>query len=415
MIKTLSLLLLLLLLSAAGCRPSPAVDFARATPSTPVADLPMALGAATPTVYFPTAVPPAVIAEADAEYLLLANIYDRSAASVVSVEARMPVTSGYPQGELVRGSGFVYDIKGHIVTNAHVINGASEVRVTFHEGDTSAASIVGVDTYSDLGVIQVPSDGLRLRPLTMGSSDTVRVGQRAITIGNPFGLAASMSVGIISGVGRTLRSGELIDAQALPGYQNPSIIQMDAAINPGSSGGPLLNSQGLVMGVTTAIRTDSGVFAGVGFAVPGNTVQRVVPRLIAAGRVDYPWLGVSVSPEENGYSVAGLADVLNLPVTSGVLVRGIALGSPAETAGLRGGAQVIDVRGQPVCVGGDIIVAINDEPVASMDALTAYLIEHTSVGDTVTLRVVRDRQSFDVPLRLSARPSSAGTVRDCVR
>ena len=412
--RLFALLILLFTMALVACRPTPTL-FARATPSTPVMDLPVAFAASTLSAQLPTPVAASVIAEADAEYTLLTNLYERSALSVVNVEVQMPSSALYPQGEQTRGSGFVYDDLGYIITNAHVIANAKGVRVTFHNGTNVAATVIGYDSYSDLGVIQVAPTGVQLLPLELGESSGVRVGQRAITIGNPFGLSASMSVGIVSGIGRTLRSAELVDENALPGFQNPSIIQIDAPINPGSSGGPLLNSEGFVVGVTTAIRTDSGVFAGVGFAVPSATVKRVVPQLIENGRVEYPWLGISVGSEDNGFGVAGLAETLNLPVEAGVMVRGITTGSPADSAGVRGGSQVIDVRGEPVCVGGDIIVAINDTYVTSMDALTVYLIEQTHVGESVSLRVVRDQQTFDVPVKLIARPENPGDVKDCVR
>jgi S1-C subfamily serine protease len=254
----------------------------------------------------------------------------------------------------------------------------------------------------------------QLLPLTIADSGDVRVGQRAIAIGNPFGLSGSMSVGIVSGIGRMLRSAALIDQEALPGFQNPDIIQTDTPINPGNSGGPLLNSQGKVIGVTTAIRTESGVFQGVGFAVPARTMQRIVPQLIKDGRVDYPWLGLIVMPEENGYGVSGLADALSLPVSGGVLVRGVTLDSPADQAGLKGGHEIVEVRGQAVCVGGDIIVAVNDSVVRSMDDLMAYVIAYTEPGDTVALRIVRGSQTYDVPVTLKARPTDGnGAVRDC--
>lgn len=408
-----SLLVIILLLGLAACRPT--TEFAYATPSTPVADLPIALRVQTSAITTPTAIPQAIIAEADAEYSLLSNIYARIAPSVVNIEVQLKASTLYPAGDIARGSGFVYDSIGHIITNAHVINDAANVRVTFQDGYSVAADILGLDTYSDIGVLRVTTTREILQPLTLANSDGAKVGQRAITIGNPFGLSSSMSVGIISGIGRTLRSAELIDADALVGFQNPSIIQIDAPINPGSSGGPLLNSFGEVVGVTTAIRSDSGVFEGVGFAVPANTVARVVPQLIANGRVEYPWLGISVTPEENGFGIAGLWETLNLPVQSGVLVRGITLGSPADDAGIRGGNEVIEVRGQPVCIGGDIIVAVNDRYVSGMADLVAWLIENTQIGDQVTLRVVRDQQTFDVQMTIRARPANTVTVRDCVR
>lgn len=402
------LLLITALLVCAACRP-PAALPARATPSTPVADLPVALNAPEDVVPTPTRVPDDIIGRADAEYMLLANIFARSAPSVVAVEARTSSSAAF-----TRGSGFIYDQRGHILTNAHVVNNAREVRITFHDGYNVPADIVGVDRYSDLAVLRVTVRPERLLPLPLGDSSSVKVGQRAITIGNPFGLSSSMSMGIVSGTGRTLRSAELLEATTTGGFQNPSIIQIDAPINPGSSGGPLLNSEGLVMGITTAIRSESGVFAGVGFAVPANTIRRVAPQLIENQRAEYPWLGISVSPEENGFGVASLAEMLNLPVESGVLVRGVAVGSPAAEAGLRGGSEVIEIRGQPVCVGGDVIVAVNDHYVYTMDDLTVYLIENTRIGETVRLRVVRDRSTFDVPVRVAARPASSET-RDCVR
>ncbi len=400
---------LCLLLSACSTTPAPI----NAALSTPVESLPVSAGVDDGMGALPTAVPQMVIDAADAEYLLLANIYDRTIPSVVNIEADIAGNSATVNKETSRGSGFVFDMQGHIITSAHVIKDARDIRVTFNDGFVTSGQLVGVDTYSDLGVVKVSVELSRLQPLRLGDSDNVRVGQRAIAIGNPFGLSGSMSVGIISGLGRTLRSAALIDAAALPGFQNPAIIQTDTPINPGNSGGPLLNSQADVVGVSTAIRTESGVFQGVGFAVPTNTVKRVVPALIADGRVDYAWLGISVTPEDNGFGVAGLAEALKLPVAAGVLVRGVTVGSPADKAGLRGGTNILEIRGQPVCAGGDIIVAVNGQYVRSMDELVAYLVVNSQPGDTITLRVVRERQTFEVPLLLEARPASEGTTRDC--
>lgn len=382
--------------------------------STPVDQLPVSVSYQQPNTSAPTPVPEAIIAEADAEYLLLTNIYERVAPSVVNIEADVPATGPAEDLKVSRGSGFVYDMQGHIVTNAHVINHAQAIRVTFHSGYVTNATAVGVDTFSDIGVVKVNVGLEHLRPVgLMDNSDHLRVGQRAIAIGNPFGLHSSMSVGIVSGLGRTLRSAELIDAAAPAGFQNPSIIQTDAPINPGNSGGPLLNSQGQVMGINTAIRTENGVFQGVGFAVPSNTVRRVVPSLIDAGQVAYSWMGISVTPEDNGYGVAGLAQDLNLPVDSGVLVRGVTLNSPADKAGLRGGNAVVEVRGQPVCVGGDIIVAVDGVYINNLDELLTYLIVNSHPGSVVRLLVVRERETFEVPMLLEARPSVEGQLRDC--
>jgi 2-alkenal reductase len=409
--KKLGLFLGGLCLLLGACNPTPAPM--NAALSTPVESLPVSADAHDGMAALPTAVPPMVIEAADAEYVLLANIYDRTIPSVVNIEADMGGNSATVNQDTSRGSGFIFDMQGHIITSAHVVKDARDIRVTFNDGFVASGQLVGVDTYSDLGVVKVGVELSRLQPLRLGDSDHVRVGQRAIAIGNPFGLSGSMSVGIVSGLGRTLRSAALIDAAALPGFQNPSIIQTDTPINPGNSGGPLLNSQADVIGVSTAIRTESGVFQGVGFAVPTNTVKRVVPELIAKGRVDYAWLGISVTPEDNGFGVAGLAEALKLPVSGGVLVRGVTVGSPADKAGLRGGTNILEIRGQPVCAGGDIIVAVNGQYVRSMDELVAYLVVNAQPDDTITLRVVRERQTFEVPLLLEARPASEGTTRDC--
>jgi S1-C subfamily serine protease len=402
---------LIILLMIAACTAQTAAPPPGALISTPVGDLPVSINNPAEQVILPTPLADAIVQEADAEYLVLSNVYERSAPSVVNIEG-VAQTAGEPR--VNRGSGFIYDMQGHIITNAHVIKGATTVRVTFNDGYVTEGQPVGFDTYSDLGVVRVQVPLNRLQPMTLiANSDDVRVGQRALAIGNPFGLNSSMSAGIVSGIGRTLRSAELIDAEAPIGFQNPAIIQTDTPINPGNSGGPLLNSHGEVIGVTTAIRTESGVFQGVGFAVPANTVRRVIPEIIQTGQVNYAWLGISVNPEDNGYSIAGLAEALNLPVHSGVLVRGVTLGSPADRAGLRGGSEVIEVRGQPVCIGGDIIVAINGIYVDNMDDLITYLLANTRPDDRIRLLVIRDRQTFEIGLTLQARPSREAQVRDC--
>lgn len=359
----------------------------------------------------PTPVADQVIAAADAEYALLSNIYERLAPAVVNIEVRVSGAAADSAG-LGRGSGFVYDSDGHIITNAHVVSGAERIDVTFNSGYVAEAQLVGADPFSDLAVIRVDVDRARLFPVVFGDSDAVRVGDRAIAIGNPFGLNSSMTVGIVSGLGRQLPSAELLDITAIRGFNNPSIIQVDTDINPGNSGGPLLNSRGEVVGVNAAIRTDTGVFQGVGFAIPARTVQRIVPELIASGRVEYAWLGISALREEDGFGVAALAEPLNLPVEAGVLVNLVTLGSPADKAGLRAGTFEADVRGAPICAGGDIIIAINDVYVRSMDELVAYLVVNTAPGDTVTLLVVRGEETLEIPLTLEARPT--GQVGDSV-
>ncbi len=354
----------------------------------------------------PTVLPADVVKAADAEYLLLTNIYARSSPSVVNIE----VTSG---DETRRGSGFVYDRRGHLITNAHLVNDADAIAVTLRNSYVLDADLLGLDTFSDLAVLKISAPQERLSPLRIGESATVKVGQRAISIGNPFGLKASMTTGIVSGLGRTLPSAQLIDAGAAAGFDNPSIIQIDAAIHRGNSGGPLLDSAGLVIGITTAMQSDSGQFQGIGFAVPADTMRRVIPDLIAEGRVEYAWMGISVMPEKGGYGVAGLSEALDLPVERGVLLRGVSEGSPSELAGLRGGDARVEVREKTVCAGGDLIVAINDYYIEDLDALITYLVQNSRPGDEVELVIIRDRQAMEVALKLQSRPERERPTIDC--
>lgn len=359
--------------------------------------------AAAPT---PTVLSADVVSAADAEYLLLTNIYARSSPSVVNIE----VTSGE---ETRRGSGFVYDRRGHLITNAHLVNDADAIMVTLRNTIVLDADLLGLDSFSDLAVLKISAPEERLSPLRIGESATVKVGQRAVSIGNSFGLKASMTTGIVSGLGRTLPSAQLIDASAAAGFDNPSIIQIDAAIHPGNSGGPLLDSTGLVIGITTAMQSESRQFQGIGFAVPADTMRRVIPDLIAEGRVEYAWLGISVMPENGGYGVGGLSEALDLPVERGVLLRGVSEGSPAELAGLRGGDARVEVRGKPVCAGGDLIVAINDFYIEDLDALITYLVQNSRPGDEVELVIIRDRQAMEVTLKLQSWPERDRPTIDC--
>lgn len=386
----------------AACQPTPVAPPPNSVPSTPINALVsfQAQGRETPTP-----IPQAIIDAADAEYLLLENIYDRVTPSVVYIDVTIGATSNSITDQ-ASGSGFIYDVQGHIITNAHVVNGADSILVTFHDGSVATAQVVGIDAYSDLAVVKVDDvEPAKLLPVVFGDSDTLHVGERAIAIGNPFGLASSMTVGIISGLGRQLPSAELV-SNSINSFQNPSIIQVDTDINPGNSGGPLLDSHGQVIGVNTAIRTESGIFQGVGFAVPARTVLRVVPELIERGKVEYSWLGIATVPADNGMSVAGLERDLQLPVSAGVLVTGVTPNSPASKAGLRPGDHSVTVRGHDICAGGDIIVAVNNFYVNTMDDLVAYLVANTKPGDTVTLLVVRGTDTFDLPLSLEARPAN---------
>lgn len=350
----------------------------------------------------PTLVPVDVIDQLSAEDQVLINLYQRVNPSVVNIEVTQRLTSF--SGVDASGSGFVYDMNGNIITNAHVVQDAVEIYVTFHDGYVTTAEIVGRDEYSDLAVIRVDVLPERLIPVTLGDSSTLLVGQGVVVIGNPFGLQSSMTRGIISAVGRALPSAELMNTTTLNRFNNPSIIQVDAIVNPGNSGGPLLTYAGVVIGVNAAIRTETGTFQGVAFAIPVNTVKRVVPQLIENRVARYSWLGVQSFPDEAGFSVASLADVLGLPVDHGVMVEDVTPNSPAEQAGLRGGDSTRTVRGIDIQTGGDIIVAINGVFIRDLSQLLAYLVENTSPGDTVKLTVIRGSETLDIDVNLGVRP-----------
>lgn len=347
----------------------------------------------------PTPLSAAAIAEADAEELLLINLYERVNPSVVNIEVtvasdELGTNQLFPaQGQ---GSGFIFDQAGHIVTNNHVVAEASELSVTFYDGTTVDAELVGRDPDSDLAVIKVEVDLESLRPVIWGDSDQLHVGQRAVAIGNPFGLEGSLTSGIISALGRWLptESGQ---------FRIPEIVQTDAAINPGNSGGPLLNSQGEVIGVNTAIvPRQSGFgersFLGVGFAVPSNLVQRVVPGLIETGQYEHPWIGFegnSVTPE--------IAEVMKLPEAKGALVGRVISGSPADEAGLRGGTR--EELGINTLLGGDVIIRLDDEEIGDFDDLISFL-SRRSVDETVMVTIIRNGQEQQVELTLGPRPTA---------
>jgi len=389
-IKSVTLALIVILLIS-GCR-----EFSVFETPTP---RPVVVGKLEPTSSVPpTPLPSSIEISADAVELLLQNVYERTNPGVVNID--VSGGTGSDLTEFGSGSGFVIDLDGHIVTNNHVIDGADEIDVTFADGTAALAKLVGTDPYSDLAVIKVEVDAAKLQPLAIGDSDLVKVGQRVIAIGNPFGLVGTMTVGIVSGKGRTLPA----DTSSSAGnFSNPDIIQTDAAINPGNSGGPLLNSKGEVIGVNAAIRTDgtNRANSGVGFAIPSNTVRRVAQQLLKDGRASYPYLGVSV---DNHFTIGELAVALKLPVDKGVLVSSVVDGGPAEKAGVRGGNKQLTVRGLPVVAGGDIITAIDGDPITSFDQMIGYLSSQKLVGQEVTLTILRDGETLQLPLTLADRP-----------
>jgi S1-C subfamily serine protease len=289
------------------------------------------------------------------------------------------------------GSGFVIDRQGHIVTNNHVVENADTLEVTLADKTKVPAQVVGRDPSNDLSVIKIDVPQESLYPLKLGDSDQLLVGQTAIAIGNPFGLEQTVTTGVVSSLGRTLR--------AQNGRLMSGIIQTDAAINPGNSGGPLLNSRGEVIGINTAIFSPSGGSVGVGFAVPVNTAKRLVPDLISKGRASHAWLGIAgidLSPQ--------LAEALDLPNDEGILVAQVVKNGPADKAGLRVGTRLVRVGNQRIPVGGDIITAIDDKPVKIMDDLTLYLDAQKRPGDVVMLTILRDDKQETLQVTLGERP-----------
>jgi len=382
----------ILLLLLVACRLPAAFTeyFATPTPEQ-VAPAPAAVVVATPTP-----LPESLVAEATAKQQLLINLYDRVNLGVVNID--VVAGTGEEASPFGSGSGFLIDAEGHIVTNNHVVEEADAIWVTFSDGSIRSAEVLGTDPYSDLAVLRV--DGLPpgAVPLELGDSDAVDVGQEVVAIGNPFGLAGTMTTGIISALGRSLPSSVATSGGV---FSIPEVIQTDAAINPGNSGGPLLDLEGRVIGVNTAIRTLWGGNIGIGFAIPANTVKRIVPHLIEEGTFHYPYLGITA---ETQFTLAQLAVQLDLPVDRGVLVASVVPGGPADQAGVRGGREEAEVWGQRVTVGGDIIVAIDGHPVEDFSALVSYLIRETMVGQTVTLTIIRDSEQVQIPVVLGERP-----------
>lgn len=351
-----------------------------------------------------TVTPPGPAPTVDANALLqgldpseqrLILIYERTSPAVVNITTQVLVNSfffgAYP--EEGSGSGFVWDDAGHIVTNYHVVENTDSLSVNFGNDTSLPAEIVGIDPQNDLAVIKVDQLPEMIQPLALGDSDALQVGQLAIAIGNPFGqFQRTLTTGVISALNRTIQT----DNKVLRGA-----IQTDASINRGNSGGPLLDSRGQLIGVNTAIFSPTGTSAGVGLAIPVNKVKQVVPALIERGRFPHPWLGAV------GYDITPrLARQLQLPVQSGLLIAQFYNGSPAQAAGLRGADRQVVVGNRYVLVGGDIITAIDGQPLATWDDLDSYLEEKTAAGQVVTLDIYRGDEPAQLQVQLAEAPAS---------
>ena len=338
----------------------------------------------------PTPLSDADMAPIDIEEQLITNLYERVSPAVVHITAQI-VSMDFFFGPTPRegtGSGFVVDGAGHIVTNNHVIEGASSIEVTFSDETTVPAQVVGTDPFNDLALLLPELVPASVIPVELSSSAALRVGQRAIAIGNPFGLEQTLTTGVISALGRPLQvdEGEFIF----------NVIQTDAAINPGNSGGPLLDSRGRVIGVNTAIRREA---EGIGFAVPVDTLKRVMTALIEKGTYPHPWLGLM------GYSVTpNLAQALDLPVEEGVLIAQLYRDGPAVDAGVRGASRQALIGNQRILIGGDIIVAVNGEPIDDWLNYLEFIELETKVGDKVSLTLLRDGQQLTIEVPAGTQP-----------
>jgi len=292
------------------------------------------------------------------------------------------------------GSGFVYDNQGHIITNYHVIDGATKADVTFTDGNTYSAKVIGKDPSADLAVLQITDNFSeeKVVPLPTANSSNVRTGEQVIAIGNPFGLSGTITSGIVSQLGRLLPNPDT-------GFSIPNTIQTDAAINPGNSGGPLLSVKGQVIGMNTAIFSRTGAYSGIGFAIPSNTIAKEVPFLVKNGTYVHPWLGIS-----GGKLSPDMAKAAGLPTNyKGVVVGSVMAGSPAEKSGLLGVTQ--DANG--VTHLGDIITAVDGHPTKQIDDIINYIDTQKNVGDNIKLTISRDGKIMVLPATLQARPSSS--------
>ena len=318
------------------------------------------------------------------EYSLI-DIFEKSEESIVQVS----VLRGESDGGM--GSGFVYSDEGYVITNQHVVQDAERVMITFLDGEAYIGNVVGSDRDLDIAVVKVEPTNTYLQPIKIGDSSKLKVGEKIAAIGNPFGLSGSMTSGIVSQMGRLLPQET--------GYSIPDVIQTDAAINPGNSGGPLINMKGEVVGINTAIQSATGEFSGIGFAVPSNTVKKVVPVLIQNGEFKHPWMGISgtdVDPE--------LAEVRELNSSKGFLVVSVIEGSPAETAGLLGVTETKEMDGREFALDGDIILSIDGETVRKISDILVHLQREKSVGDEMVLSVNRGGEILELTMVLEERP-----------
>jgi S1-C subfamily serine protease len=338
--------------------------------------------------------------------LPLKTIFKQVENSVVQITSKIPTTTGIPNPSnqsssnvTTLGSGFVYDKQGHIVTNGHVVGNAQIADVTFLNGNRYTAKVIGNDIYSDIAVLQISQNASQpqrqllssLKPLVLGNSSSLEVGDTVIAIGNPFGLSDTMTTGIVSGIGRSL------PMSVGGGFSIPNAIQTDAPVNPGNSGGPLLDARGEMIGMNTAILSGTSTFSGIGFAIPSNDITRIVPTLIEKGYYPHPYLGL-----RDGTLTSDLAQDAGIPVNlKGAYVDSITKNGPADKAGIHG--STTDQYSKKHL--GDIIIAADGHNITTSDDLVSYIGQHKSVDDNITLTVYRNGHAINLKTTLAARPS----------
>ena len=321
-------------------------------------------------------------------------IYATSLPSIVHIKVRQTVQGFFQNQERTgEGSGFIWDTEGNIVTNYHVVASASIVDVEFADGSQYPASVIGLDPNSDLAIIKVNSNGKILTPLNLGDSTNVKVGNHTIVIGSPFGQEFSMSSGIVSAIKRTVPSQNTL-------FSIPNVIQTDAAINPGNSGGPLLDIEGNVIGINSQIISRSGGNQGIGFAIPINSVKKIIPTLIKGEKFEYPYIGIT-GMDLNPNLKKALAIDSNI---KGVMIVDVVKGSPADLGGLSGYTGTVSDNVNSYPSGGDILTAINTIPIKSMSDLLSLLFSDYSPGDSITFTILRDSSSLDLDITLISRP-----------
>ncbi len=313
----------------------------------------------------------------------ITRLYEEISPSVVLIE------TGEETGR--QGSGFIYKAEGYILTNQHVVEGEEEVRVTFQDGSVEVAEVIGEDVYSDVAVIKIEDTDKELKPIPKGSIENIKPGERVVALGNPFGLEGTITKGIVS------QKERLLTTEA--GFSIPNVIQTDAAINPGNSGGPLLNLRGEVIGINTAIRTETGAFVGIGFSISINTAERVAEELIEEGEYKHSWIGIrgtTMNPQ--------IAEKMDSDQKTGVLISEVVRDGPAHEAGLREGTRTEKIWGEEVKVGGDIIKEIDGERIRSMDELISYIAQYTEPGQKITLTIEREGEETQIEMELGERP-----------